>query len=325
MSLRLVSLALASAIAISSVALSGCSVTPVATLEERLESKLATRPYPRERLEADIPYHVNLVFAHTILEQLQDVDFAEATPSTGTVGDGAVPIAIFDYLTAGSGLSLFGLATSFGQGDGTKIVRERYRVAGLNLTGIPNTNYYLVDHGDEQATPEDLDFSWDQAFRVFSAVHNRHGRCYANLWTPETLYSRVTPINARGVKKQVQFRCPHVLDPDLPDQLVTVVAFANPFEGYRTISSVQAQCLPSADPPGIDYRGCGDRLAAIQRPYLPETDFPLLELVTTPIPEDPTQFHVVGRFNGRETVLAAPSAVGDGYREWLATQPYSVD
>ena len=325
MSLRLAALVLASAIALSSVALTGCSVTPVATLEERLESNLATRPYPRERLEADIPYHVNLVYAHTILEQLENADFAQTSSSTGTVGDGAVPIAIFDYLTVGGGFSLFGLATSFGQGDGTQIVRERYGVAGLNLTGIPNTNYYLVDYGHEPATPEDLDFAWGQAFRVFQAVHNRHRLCYANYWSDQTLYSRVVPINARGVKKQVDFRCPHVLDPDLPDQFVTVVAFANPFEGYRAIASVQAQCMPRDQSRALDYRDCGDRLASLQRPYIPDTDLPLLELVTTPTAEDPTKFQVVGRFNGRETVLPAPSALTDEYLDWLATQPYSVE
>lgn len=326
MSLRLTALALAFAIVLSSVALTGCAA-PIATLEERLETSTATRPYPRDLFASAIPYRLNLVYAHAMLEQIEDPEFAESTlPDSGNYPTGA--LAVFDFFASGRGPALFGLLTAPSSRDPDQARRENIRLQGLRLTAVPSTHYYFIDSAQGEAFPEHVDFAWDQAYRVFNAVHNRDGRCYANFWTPERLYSPVRVINARGVKKKVDFRCPHSLRPDLPDQLVTVVAFANPFDGYRVVSAVQARCWSHELPSGlefIDYRDCGDRLAAIQRPYLPETDLPLLELVTTPIPEDPTRFHVVGRFNGRETVLPAPPGLGDEYHEWLATQPYSVE
>ena len=327
MSLRLAALAVASAIALSSVALTGCAVAPVETLEERLWRPAAVRPYPRERFEAEIPYRVNLVYAHSVLEQLEDPEFAESTlPDSGNYPTGA--LAVFDFFASGRGPALFGLLTAPSNVPSTDVYRENLRRAEFFSTAPPSTNYYLFDRQEGEATPEDVDFAWDQAHRVFDAVHNRHGRCYVDGWTPERLYSRTYPVNARGVKKRVVYRCPHVLRPDLPDQFFTVIALANPFDGYRTISAVQTRCWASELPRGVDavdYRDCGDRLASSLRPYLPETDLPLLELVTTPIPEDPTQFHVVGRFDGRETILPAPPGLGDAYHEWLATQPYSVE
>lgn len=325
MSLRHLPLAAA---ALSLVVLSACATTPITSLEERLDSPSATRPYPREVFEASIPYQVNLVFAHTVLEQFENAEFAESSLSADASGYPAFPLALFDFFALGRGPALFGLLTSPRTTDSEQVRLENYRIDGLRLTAVPSTHYYLIDADEGLATTERVDYAWDQAYGVFNAVHNRDGRCYANFWTPTRQYSAVRPINARGVKKRVDFRCPHVLRPDLPDQLVTVIALANPFEGYRTIAAVQSRCWSHELPPGIkfvDYRDCGDRLAAIQRPYLPKTALPLLELVTTPNAEDPTQFQVVGRFDGRETFLPAPPGLGDAYHEWLSTQPYSAE
>lgn len=220
-----------------------------------------------------------------------------------------------------------GFVLSFGRTDVKGDYRRSMRNRGLELTADANTHYYLFDTRDGTATAQDVDHAWDQAHKVFQAVHNRDGRCYVNFWTPQHGYYRAQVRNVRGQLKQVDFRCPHPLYPEGPDQLITLQAWGNPFDGIRALGAVQSRCwvLLPKDQAGLrDYRDCGEKLAARQRPYLPATDLPLMELITTPTASDPTIFQVVGRHGERATVLPAPE-LNPEFRAFLASIPYTVE
>lgn len=304
--------------------LAGCAAPPpINTLEEALERPNAYRPL----VEGEIPYHVNLVYANAAWQQLEAAEVPGA-PLIDTQSTLEPLFAISDFVTRGTGAGLTSFALSFGNSDVKGSYRQSMRNRGLELTADANTHYYLFDTREGTATPEDVDHAWDQAYKVFQAVHNRDGRCHVNFWTPELGYRRAQVRNVRGELKEVVFRCPHPVYPDGPYLPITIQAWGNPFDGIRALGAIQARCwvlLPKEQQNGFrDYRDCGEKLAARQRPYLPPTDLPLMELVTTPTPDDPTIFHVVGRFGDRVTVLPAPETTPE-FRAFLASIPYTVE
>ena len=312
---------------LAAIILAGCSSTPVTTLDEALDRDFAKRPLPRDRVERLIPYNINLVYAHTAWRQLDDPELP-TTSGIDTQSTLEVPLAIADYFAAGAGAAAAGLLFSFGTTDPVGDEGRRHYAFNLERTIAPNTHYYLIDERAGTATPEDVDFAWDQAYRVFEAVHNRDGACRVDRWTPERQYSGVSVRNARGVLKQVDFLCTHPLYDDIPFQVVRIQAWGNPFDDIRALAAIQTRCWTHQLPPGErfrDYRDCGERLAARQRPHLPETELPLMELITTPTVEDPTAFKVVARYGDRITLLPVPPGIGDEYVEFLASRPYSVE
>lgn len=309
------------------LALAGCAApAPVHTLEEQLNHPHAMRPMANGGVAAEIPYHFNVVYANAAWDQLAAPE-ALAFPDINTQSTLEVPFAIADYFYYDLGTAMTGFALSFGTGDSAKNHLERQFVRGLDLTADANTHYYVFDDREGAATPADVDHAWDQAHKVFEEVYNRDGRCYVNFWTPERGYRGAKVINARGELKQVDFRCPHRIYPEGPDQLITVQAWGNPFDNIRALGAVQSRCwvaLPNGQTGYRDYRDCGERLAARQRPYLPKTDLPLMELITTPTAADPTVFEVVARYGERVTVLPAPKLRAE-YTEFLASVPYTVE
>lgn len=52
------------------LALAGCGITPVHTLDEKMNHPLAHRPL----VEGEIPYHVNLVYANAAWQQLDQAE-----------------------------------------------------------------------------------------------------------------------------------------------------------------------------------------------------------------------------------------------------------
>lgn len=324
--------------------LSGCATTPpyVATLEERLTSEYAQNNHLGRNWQELMPYHVELAYAHAAWLDLNapELPVISGLDTSSTL---ELPFAIADYMAYGTGPALAGFVLSFGTGTPQQQRKRRAVSRGINLIAVPNTHYFVFDSRPGQATPEDVDAAWKEAHTVFQAIHNRSGRCSVARWTAEHGYARVEAKNIRGVLKRVEFYCPHplfgepddffvpgvFLTPDLARRtlLVTVEAWANPFEDLRAMGAVQSQCMPYRPPEGevfADTRDCGARLAARQRPWLPEIKLAVLELITTPAAEDPARFEVLGLVGTRITRLPS-RPVTDQYVEFLSSRPYTVE
>lgn len=307
-----------------SLYIQGCaSTTPVATLEEQFQSPIALRNTLGDDWKEGIPYNVALLYANAARNSLGVPEPAGyAVDSQSTL---EVPFAIWDYSLGLEAQALAGFVLSFGTGDTLENARLRERNRGLGLLANPNTHYFLFYEQAGDATPVEVDRTWDEAHKVFEAVHNQDRQCQVPLWTPAVGFAKTLPKNIRGVMKSVDYYCPHPLFPG-ETQLVTVQAWANPFDGVRTLGAVQAQCwvTPPRGERWVDVRGCGQKLAASQRSRVPETDLALLVLVVTPRADDPSLFEVVGVSDGEVTRLPPPDPRPE-YVQFLATRPYVVD
>lgn len=303
-------------VALLAVLASGCATVEPMTFEQSLETSRATRNDIRD-WDEELRYRVELQYANTGRQKLESIELY-IPPNTNI--DFMVPFAIWEY-SSGNNLA-GGIAIADWLNSGlTKDARyQTYYNRGLGYMGHPNTHYFTFDLRDGTATAADVNEAWNEAYALFQSVFNRDNQCRVFGYTEEYQYARTYSKNVPGKHKDVLWQCPN---PVFKDQLqkVLVTAYANPFDGVRVIAGVVTQCW--VPPPGkqkfVDQRGCGLALADLQQPYLTDSRFGWIEIITTPQSGAPYLFEVVVRQGDQEAILPAPETTLD-YQAFLKSQ-----
>lgn len=305
------------------LALVGCATLPI-TLDERMNSKYALANDVGENGADEMRYRVGYQYANAARDLITDLEHPQVNSSESTRG---APLVTWSYTLQDAYDSRFGDPWSIRVGTVTpeEARNGTYFNTGFAMMAMPNTHYFLYEEGPGSASAEDVDATWKAAHALFSAIHNLDNRCEVARWHAEYQYALTQPKNVRGIYKQVVYLCPNpVANNEV--QTVRVEAWANPFEGVRSMGAVQSQCWYER-PRGkkyVDIRGCGESLARRQRALIPESRFEVMELITTPQRHKPSMFKVVARYKSNALTLLAPET-NPKYIAFLEEHPYSPD
>jgi hypothetical protein len=306
-------------ILIALVAVSGCATTPV-SFEESLNTNRATRNDITD-WPTDMRYRVGLQYANAARKKLDEPDVE--IPSDASF-DFQVPFALLDYTlgnNVGAGISVVDWFNS-GMSENNRYAYNYNR--GLGLMVSPNTHYFTFDERPGVPDRDEIHEIWDEAFDLFSAIHNQTGQCYVFGYNEKDQYRLTYSKDVPALHKGVLYVCPHPLFEDR-QQRVLVTAWANPYPGVRSLAAVQPQCYKTLRGEDfVDTRDCGIKLADQQAPDIPDSRYGWMELIVTPTEEDPSRFQVLGRFDDVTVVLPPPLAT-DEYAEFLASSPYFSD
>lgn len=287
--------------------LGGCATPAPRTYEEALNSPAARQPLP-EGAATELRYRVGFQYANRArLEvpatwQVRDPD----TLNSRTYDALSIQVSAANFAAGNVGAGSLDLLTWFNAGLSKDARWGHYVRTTTPLVALPNTHYFRFQEGTGIATAEDVEAAWDAAHRLMQALYPST-ECHVFGWTPETQYSRTYMKSVPAVYRETLFVCPHPLVSGETIK-VNVSAFANPAPGLRSVAMVQSQCwIERPRSQWIDITGCGMEQANRQAGLVPtEPDAKWMQLVTTPVADDPGQMVTIARYQGRELVMESP-------------------
>lgn len=303
---------------LAAFAVTACGSTAPITLEERLQRPSATRnDFPD--WEEFMRYRVSFQYANAARLKLANSDL---TIPQDTSMDFQVPFALWDLSTGnnlGAGIAFMDW---FNSGLSKNATYGYYFNRGLGFMVNPNTHYFSFDTRQGSPSAADVRRSWDEAYALFTAIHNASGQCYMHGFDQKNQYRKTSPKDVPSQYKVASYWCPHATMADR-EYRVEVSAWANPYDGIRVLAAVLPQCFRLASgEEWVDARHCGIDLADRQRSLIPDSRFGWMQVIVTPQADDPTLFEVIARTDETSVKLPAPELTEE-YRQFLRQQPYS--